>query len=60
MKTSTPGMVEQPLLDHVRTAALDHVDAAPGGRVDHHRGVDLPAAQREVVDPQHPRHLDRR
>jgi hypothetical protein len=49
-------VVSQPLLRSVGGAALDHVDAPAGLGVDEHRRVDAPAAQREVVDSQHPRH----
>jgi len=37
-------------------AAGDDVDAAAGLGVDEHGRVDAAAAQREVVDPEHPRH----
>ena len=52
-------MVPQPLLRDVGGAALDDVDAAAGPGVDEHGRVDAAAAQREVVDPQHPRHRQR-
>jgi hypothetical protein len=52
-------MVPQPLLRDVSGAALDDVDAAAGPGVDEHGRVDAATAQREVVDPQHPRHRQR-
>ena len=54
-----PGMVPQPLLGDVGGAARDDVDAPAGLGVDEHGRVDQAAAQREVVDPQHPRHRQR-
>jgi hypothetical protein len=54
------GMVPQPLLGDVGGAAGDDVDAAASPGVDEHGGVDAAAAQREVGDPQHARHRQRR
>ena len=51
-----PWMAPQPLLGELSGAAGDDVDAPAGLGVDEHRRVDQAAAQREVVDPQHPRH----
>ena len=51
-----PGMVPQPCLGHVRGPARNDIDAAAGLGVDQHGRVDQAAAQREVVDSQHPRH----
>jgi hypothetical protein len=53
-------VIPQPLRRGVGGAAGDDVDAAAGLGVDEHRRVDAAAAQREVVDPQHPRHRQRR
>jgi hypothetical protein len=50
------GMPAQPCLDDVGGAAGQHVDAPPGLGVDEHGGVAAAAAQREVIDAQHPRH----
>jgi hypothetical protein len=52
-------MVAQPFFRDVGGAALDDVDAAAGLGVDEHGRVDAGAAQREVVDPQGPRHCQR-
>ena len=49
-------VVPQPLPGDASGPAEDDVDAAAGLSVDEHRRVDQAAAQREVVDPQHPRH----
>ena len=49
----------QPVLGDVGGAALDDVDAPAGLGVDEHGRVDAAAAQREVVDPEHPRHRQR-
>ena len=54
-----PGMVPQPFFRDVGGAALDDVDAAAGLGVDEHGRIDAAAAQREVVDPQDPRHRQR-
>lgn len=51
-----PGMVPQPLLRDVSGAAPDDIDAPAGPGAGEHGRVDAAAAQREVVDPQHPRH----
>ena len=51
-----PRMTAQPLLSDIGGAAGDNVDAPAGLGVDEHGRVDEAAAQREVVDPQHPRH----
>ena len=52
-----PAMTEQPFLSDAGGAARNYVDAPPGLGVDEYRRVDQAAAQREVVDPQHPRHI---
>jgi hypothetical protein len=52
-------MIPQPLLRDVGGAAGDNVDAATGPGVDEHGRIDQAAAQRKVVDPQHPRHRQR-
>ena len=52
-------MTAQPLLDQVCGAAGQHVNAAAGLGVDQHGRVDQAAAQREVIDPEHPRHRQR-
>jgi hypothetical protein len=52
-------VVAQPFLRDAGGAALDGVDAPAGLSVDEHGRVDAAAAQREVVDPQHPRHRQR-
>jgi hypothetical protein len=49
-------MIPQPLLSGVGGAAGDNVDAPASLGVDEHGRVDQAAAQREVVDPKHPRH----
>ena len=54
------GMTAQPFLDDVCGAAGQHVDAAACLGVDEHGRVRVAAAQREVVDPEHPRHRHRR
>ena len=54
-----PGMAAQPLLRDIGGAAGDDVDAPAGLGVDEHGRVDAAAAQREVVDPQYPRHRQR-
>ena len=52
-------MLAQPVLDDVGGAAFQDVDAPAGLGVDEDGRVDQAAAQREVVDPQHPRHRQR-
>ena len=49
-------MVPQPLPGDVSGAAGDDVNAPAGLGVDEHCRVDQAASQREVVDPEHPRH----
>jgi len=49
-------MVPQPCLGHIGGPARNDIDAAAGLGVDQHGRVDQAAAQREVVDSQHPRH----
>jgi hypothetical protein len=49
-------VVPQPLFGNIGGAALEDVDAPAGPGVDEHGCVDAAAAQREVVDPQDPRH----
>jgi len=49
-------MIPQPLFGDVGGAAGDDVDAPPGLGVDEHGRIDQTAAQREVIDPEHPRH----
>ena len=49
----------QPLLGDISGAAGDDVHAAAGLGVDEDGCVDAAAAQREVVDPQHPGHRQR-
>ena len=52
-------MPPQPCLGRVRGPAGDDVHPPAGLGVDEHGRVDQAAAQREVVDPQHPRHRKR-
>jgi hypothetical protein len=49
-------MIAQPLPGGAGGAAGDDVDAAAGPGIDEHGRVDQAAAQREVIDPGHPRH----
>jgi hypothetical protein len=49
-------MVFQPLSGGAGGAAGDDVDAPASLGVDEHGRIDLAAAQREIVDPEHPRH----
>jgi len=49
-------MVRQPLPGDVGGAAGNDIDPPAGLGVDEHGRVDLAAAQREVIDPEHPRH----
>jgi hypothetical protein len=55
----SPGMVPQPLPGDVSGAAGDNVDAAASPGVDEDGRIDAAAAQREVIDPQHPRYRQR-
>jgi hypothetical protein len=48
----------QPCLQHLSGAARQDIDPLPGLGVDQHGRVDLPAAQREIIDTKHPRHAD--
>jgi hypothetical protein len=52
-------MCAQPLPDQVSGAARQHVNALAGLRVNEHGRVDQAAAQREIVDPEHPRNRHR-
>jgi hypothetical protein len=52
-------MVPQPLPSDVSGATGDDVDAPAGISVDEHGRVVAAAAQREVVNSQHPRHRQR-
>ena len=54
-----PGMLAEPAFDDIGGAPFEHVNAAAGLGVDQDGRVDGTAAQREVVDPEHPRHLQR-
>jgi hypothetical protein len=53
-------MGAQPGLQRVRAPVGQDVDPAAGLGVDQDRGVAVAAPQREVVDPEHPRDLERR
>ena len=50
------GMTAQPFPDQVCGAAGQHVNAAAGLGAGEHGREDQATAQREVVDPRHPRH----
>jgi hypothetical protein len=48
-------MVPQPCLGHIGAPARNDIDAAAGLGVDQHSRAGQAAAQREVIDSQHPR-----
>lgn len=54
------GMREQPRGERVGLPIGAHVDRPMGGHVDEHGAVDVPAAQREIVHPQHRHQADLR
>ena len=54
------GMLGQPRRDRTGVAALEHLDRATGLQVHDDRGVDVAAAQREVVDTDDPHVTDGR
>jgi hypothetical protein len=53
-------MLAQPRLQPFSLAARQDIDALPGLGVDQHGGIDLAAAQGEVIDAEHPRHAELR
>jgi len=48
-------MTAQPVLDQVSGPAGQHAGAPPGLGAGEHGRIDQAAAQREVIDPEHPR-----
>jgi hypothetical protein len=48
-------VVVQPGLEGLRGPLVQQVNRPPGLDIDKHGAVDVPAAQREIIDAQHPR-----
>ena len=53
-------MIAQPGLQHHGLSAVQHIDPLPSLGAGQNGRVDLAAAQREVINAQHPRHADLR